>query len=66
VSYFTIFIVAKRFSDLRLLAFEIDPHSQFEIIKLFLRTSFVPIPSYLEIVAIKEFNFEEVLDKRDF
>jgi hypothetical protein len=44
------------------LAFEIDSHSQFEISKFFLRTSFVPIPSYMEAVADKEINFE-ALDK---
>jgi hypothetical protein len=51
---------------LSLLAFELDSHSQFEIIKFFLRTSFIPIPSYLEDFTVEEFIFEEALDKQAF
>ncbi len=39
-----------------MLAFELDPHSQFEMSKFFLRTGFVRIP--LEIVAVKELYLE--------
>jgi hypothetical protein len=60
-----LFIIARRYSDLRLLAFELDSHVQFEINKFFLRNGFVPIPSYLEVIADKEVNFE-ALDKRVF
>jgi hypothetical protein len=56
-------VIAKHFSYLSLLAFELDSNSQFDIIKFFLRTSFVLIPSYLKVLAIKESNFDEVLDK---
>jgi hypothetical protein len=62
---FTRFIIAKRFPDLSILAFELDSHAQIDIIKFFLRTSFVLILSYLELVAIKKVNFE-FLDKQTF
>jgi hypothetical protein len=51
---------------LSLLAFELDSHSQFDIIKLFLRSSFVLIPSYLEFVVDEEVKFGEALDKWAF
>ncbi len=41
-----------------MLTFELDSYSQFKIIKFFMRTSFVPIPSYLKVVADNEINFE--------
>jgi hypothetical protein len=63
VFYFKLLIIAKRFSNLNFLAFELDSHSQFEISKFFLRTSFTPIPSSQEVVADKEVNFVEALDK---
>ncbi len=56
-------MITKRFSVLSLLVFKLDSHSQFEISKFFLRTSFVPIPSSQEVVADKEEVSFEALDK---
>jgi hypothetical protein len=58
--YFTLFIIAKRYSDLNLLAFELDLHVQFKISKFFLRTSSVLIPSYLKVFADEKVHFEVV------
>jgi hypothetical protein len=65
VPYFIRFIIAKLFSDLSLLDIEIDSHSQFEVSKFFLRTSFVRIPSYWEAIGNEEVNFE-AFDKQNF